>query len=162
MVSRVSRFIKRVTRSVRTCVQRVTRKRSRRNSTPMIPAVNVSRSSVGRVSADIASVGTESTSTQDIDEVPAADVSTASNSRISEPRRSRSITRVTVGIDDDIILEGSIYSVARTESSDSSDSSETSINLLEGVENERWYNRGKRRYIPVTEQKYRQNVEESR
>ena len=131
MTSRTSRFIQRVTRSVRTCVQRVIRRKSRRNSTVIIiPAVNVSRSSAGRGSAEIASVGTETTSTEDVHEVATADTSATGSTRISESRASISTTGATVGVSDAVTPGESVFSLPEAELFGSP------FNILEGIGNE--------------------------
>lgn len=141
MASRASRFVQRITRSVRTCVRRVIRRRSRRNSTIIIPAVNESRSSAGRGSSEVVCVGTESTSTDDVNEAPAADTPVGSRTRISEPRTSLSTTGATLGFSDAATLQGSVFSLAEVEVFG------PPINILEGVEYEWWYNIGERYYI---------------
>lgn len=141
MPSRASRFVQRFTRSVHRCVRRVIRRRSRRNSTIVIPAVNESRSSAGRDSSEVVYVGTESTSTDDVNEASAADTLVGSRTSISEPRASSSTTGATLGLSDATTLQGSIFSQAEVEVFG------PPVNILEGIENEWFYNMGKRSYI---------------
>ena len=135
MTSRASRFVRRVTRFIRSNSTRVARRRSRGDSPPVIPAVTISRSSVGRASVDMVTVGTQRASTQD---VPAAGTPAANGVGDSDVGASVPTTDDAVAVDAATTPEGSVPSLTRAETP------ESQINILQGVEREWWYWEGKR------------------